>query len=192
MCIRDRHCTGNERLFKVHLCKALDKWLLDADHVELWQSKKLTASYRRNITTQWVGDAAKLDVEMGVENRVLIEKSNLAIRADGSHGIVINVEGVEREFFMDADCTPETVKDILPASPAPADQEHPSGSGNEDDYSDEEGGETNSGANDELAILDIEDVSPKAWSSRPSKSPRGTSWRAQHLRHSQRKSSKGR
>ena len=30
---------GYGRLFKVHVGNALGKWLLDADHVELWSSK---------------------------------------------------------------------------------------------------------------------------------------------------------
>ena len=79
---------GNEHLFKVHVGKALDKWLLDADEVEFWESKKLTASQRRIIFTQWVGEAAKkIDVEMGVEyRRRLFEKTDLAITTDGSDG----------------------------------------------------------------------------------------------------------
>ena len=96
---------------------------------------------------------------MGVEyRRRLFEKTDLAITADGSDGNLINLEGMEREFsFMDADSTPERVKDVLPASPAPADEEHPSGSSDEEDDSDEEGSEGNSGANDELATLDVDD-----------------------------------
>ena len=64
---------------------------------------------------------------------------------------------MEREFsFMDADSTPERLEGVLPASPAPADEKHPPGSSDEED-SDEEGGESNSGANDELATLDVHD-----------------------------------
>ena len=151
---------GNEHLFKVHVGKALDKWLLDADEVEFWESKKLTASQRRIIFTQWVGEAAKkIDVEMGVEyRRRLFEKTDLAITADGNDDNLINLEGMDREFsFMDSDSTPEPLEDVLPASPAPANEEHPSGSSDEEDDSDEKGGESNSGANDELATLDVDD-----------------------------------
>ena len=58
---------------------------------------------------------------------------------------------------MDSDSTPEPLEDVLPASPAPANEEHPSGSSDEEDDSDEKGGESNSGANDELATLDVDD-----------------------------------
>ena len=43
---------GYLRLFKVHMGKALDKCLLDADHVELRQSIKLTTSQPRHFITQ--------------------------------------------------------------------------------------------------------------------------------------------
>ena len=58
---------------------------------------------------------------------------------------------------MGADSTPETLEDVLPASPPSVDEEHPPGSSDEDDDSDEGGGESNSGANDELATLGVED-----------------------------------
>lgn len=49
---------------------------------------------------------------------------------------------------MGMDNTPEPLEDVLPLSPAPADEEHPPGSSVEED-----GG----GANDEVASLDIDD-----------------------------------
>ena len=56
--------------------KALDKWMPEADRVDLWESNKLTVSQRGILITQWVGEAAKkIDVEMGVEyRRRLFEK----------------------------------------------------------------------------------------------------------------------
>ena len=57
---------------------------------------------------------------------------------------------------MDADKTPEPLKDVLSASPAPA-NEHPTGSSDEENDSDKKRGESNSGANDELATLDVDD-----------------------------------
>ncbi|CAN0572255.1 unnamed protein product, partial [Laminaria digitata] len=88
---------GYGRLFKVHVGKALDQWLMDADHMELWESNKLTASQRRILITQWVGEAAKkIDIEMGVDyRRRLFEKTGLAITADGSDDNLINLEGME-------------------------------------------------------------------------------------------------
>ena len=50
------------------------------------------------------------------------------------------LEGVERKFsFIDAASTPEPLEDKLPASPAPAYEEHPSGSRYEEDNSDKKG-----------------------------------------------------
>ena len=57
---------------------------------------------------------------------------------------------------MDADSTPEPLEDVLLASPAPGDEEHPPGSSDEEDDSIEEGGESNSGAN-VVATLDVDD-----------------------------------
>ena len=45
---------GYGRLFKVHMSNALDKWLLDPDNVEFWESNKLTASQPRILITQWL------------------------------------------------------------------------------------------------------------------------------------------
>lgn len=118
--------------------------LLEADHVKLWESNKLTASQRGSLITHWIGEAAKkIDVDMGVEyRRRLFEKTGLAMTADSSDGDVINPEGVEGTFsFMDMDITPGPLENVLPASPAPADEEHPPGSSDEDDDSDgKEGG----------------------------------------------------
>ena len=50
---------GYGRLFKVLVGKSLDAWLLNGDNVERWESNKLTASDRRVLITQWVGEAAK-------------------------------------------------------------------------------------------------------------------------------------
>lgn len=50
---------------------------------------------------------------------------------------------------MDADSRPKPLQDLLPVSPDPADEEHPLGLSGEEDDSDEEGCESNRGANDE-------------------------------------------
>lgn len=97
---------------------------------------------------------------MGVEyRRRLFEKTGLAMAADGSDDDLINPEGVEGPFsFMHMDITPKPLEDVLPASPAPADEEHPPGSSDEDDDSDgEEGGGGSGGANDDLATLYFDD-----------------------------------
>ena len=66
--------------------------------------------------------------------RRLFEKTGLAKTADGSDDNLINLEGVERGTysFMDVDTTPEPLEDVLPISPAPADEENPPGSNDED------------------------------------------------------------
>ena len=65
---------------------------------------------------------------------------------------------MEQEFsFMDANSTPEPLGDVLPAPPARADEEHPLGSSDEENDSDEKGGESINGTNDELATLDVDD-----------------------------------
>ena len=49
------------------------------------------------MITQRVGEAAKIDLEMGVEyRRHLFEKTGLGITADGSDDKLINLEGVWR------------------------------------------------------------------------------------------------
>ena len=98
-------------------------------------------------------------MEMGVGyRRRLFEKTDLAITADGSDDNLINTEGMEGKYsFMAADSTPEPLEDVLPASPAPADEEDPPGSSDEEADSDEERGESNIGATNELATLDVGD-----------------------------------
>ena len=139
--------------------KVFDKWLLDADHVELWVSNKLTASQRRRLIAQWIGEAEKkVDLQIGVEClRRPFEKTCVAITADERDDNLINLEGMYGEFsFEDVDSTPEPLEDVLPASPAPADDGHPPSSSDEENDSDEEGGESTSGANDELPALDFD------------------------------------
>lgn len=52
-------------LVKMHVGKALDNWLLDANHVGLWESNMLTVSQRIMFVTHWVGEAAEpIDVEI--------------------------------------------------------------------------------------------------------------------------------
>ena len=83
---------------------------------------------------------------MGVEHRRrLFEKTDLAISADGSDDNHINLEGMEGDiFFLDTDSTPEPFEDVLTASPAPTDEEHPPGASDEDDESNKErGGSSN-------------------------------------------------
>ena len=167
---------GYGLLFKMHVGKALDKWLMDADHVELWESNKLTTSQRRSLTTQWAGEAAKkIDVETGVDyRRRLFEKSGLAITADGSDDNLINLEDMEGDIsFLDAESTPEPFEDVLTASPAPADKEHPPDSSDEDDGSDEEEGGSRSGQNDEFTSLDVDDDLAEGENPLPPRNPRG-------------------
>ena len=64
--------------------------------------------------------------------------TDLAITTDGSDDDLIHLEGMEQELsFMDADSTPEPLEDVLSASPAPAYEEHPPGSSDKENDSDE-------------------------------------------------------
>ena len=141
------------------------------------------------MITQWVGEAAKIDVEMGVEyRRCLFESAGLAITADGSDDNLTNLDSMEGEFsFMNADSTPEPLEDAWPVSPAPADEEHPPGSSDEEDDSDEERGEIHSGGNDETT-MDVDDDLDECEEPVPLEFPTGTSWAAQHLWQSSRSS----
>ena len=157
---------GYGKLFRVYVGKALDAWLLNGDNVEKWDSNKLTASDRRILITQWTGEAAK---QIGRDiryRRRLFEKTRLAMTADGSDDNLINLQGVEQGTysFMDVDTSPEPLEDVLPISPAPADEENPPGSSDEDESETEEEGVMTGGQQnrprpdvDELATLDIDD-----------------------------------
>ena len=156
---------GYWRLFKVLVGKSLDAWRLHGDNVERWESNKLTASDRRALITQWVGEAAKqIDSDIRYRRR-LFEKTGLAMTADGSDDNLINLEGVERGTysFMDVDTTSEPLEDVLSISPAPADEENPPGSSDESESeSEEEGGKSGGGTRprqdvDELATMDTDD-----------------------------------
>ena len=134
---------GSGKLFKVYVGKALDAWLLNGDNVEKWESNKLTASDRRILITQWTGEAAKqIDRDIRYRRR-LFEKTGLAMTADGSDDNLINLQGVEQGTysFMDVDASPEPLEDVLPISPAPADEENPPGSNDEDESETEEEGQ---------------------------------------------------
>ena len=78
----------------------------------------------------------------------------LAMTADGSDDDLINIQGVERGTysFMEVDTTSESLDDVLPISPAPADEEKPPGSSDEE----ESESETEQGV-DEEAVLDMDD-----------------------------------
>ena len=100
---------GYGRLFKVLVGKSLDAWLLNGDNIERWESNKLTASDRRVLITQWVGEVVKqIDSDIRYRRR-LFEKTRLAMTADGSDDNLINLEGVEQGTysFMDVDTTPD-------------------------------------------------------------------------------------
>ena len=157
---------GYGKLFKVYVGNALDAWLLNGDNVEKWESNKLTASDRRILITQWTGEAAK-QIDRNIRyRRRLFEKTGLAMTADGSDDNLINLQGVEQGTysFMDVDTSPQPLEDVLPISPAPADEENPPGSSDEDESETEEEGVMSGGQQsrprpdvDELATLDIDD-----------------------------------
>lgn len=70
--------------------------------------------------------------------RRLIEKIGVAIAAGGGDDNLINLEGVQGAFSCMADSV-EPLDDILPTSPAPADEEHSLGSSDEHGDSNVEG-----------------------------------------------------
>ena len=155
---------GYGRLFKVLVGKSLDAWLLNGDNVERWESNKLTASDRRVLITQWVGEAAKqIDSDIRYRRR-LFEKTGLAMTADGSDDNLINLEGVKQVTysFMDVDTTPEPLEGVLSISPVPADEENPPGSSDESESESEEEGVKSGGGTtprqdvDKLATMDTD------------------------------------
>lgn len=144
-------------LFKAHVGAAVNKWLLESDYVELWEStysSRLTISPSRNLIAQWVGEATKkIHMEMDiVYRRPLFEKTGLAVPpADRSYDKLINIEGMAGEFsFMDVYSSPGPFEDALPASPVPADEDYRLGSSDEDNGLDDEWCESDSGVNSEL------------------------------------------
>ena len=156
---------GYGRLFKVLVGKSLDAWLLSGDNVERWESNQLTASDRRVLITQRVGEAAKqIDSDIRYRRR-LFKKTGLAMTVDGSDDNLINLEGVEQGMysFMDVDTTPEPLEDVLSISPAPADEENSPGSSDESESeSEEEGVKSGRGGRprqdvDELATMDTDE-----------------------------------
>ena len=129
---------GYGRLVKVYVAQALDEWPLNDDNVELWESRKLTASDRRILTTQWNGRAVE-KIDSNIKNRTrLFEKTGLAVTADGSYDSIINLEGVTQGtyLFVDVDSTPEPQEDVLPVSVAPANEKYPPDSSDEDESDD--------------------------------------------------------
>ena len=130
--------------------------------MELWESHRLTASPRRILITQWVGEAAKkVDVEMGVEyHRRPFDKTGLAITGSGSDDKLINLEGMEGGVsFMDEVSTPEpwrfNCRPRLQLSTRNTRRAQATGRMTRR----REEGESNSGANDKLLIatLDVDD-----------------------------------
>ncbi|CAN0135266.1 unnamed protein product, partial [Ascophyllum nodosum] len=98
-----------------------------------------TASDRRVLITQWVGEVAKqIDSDIRYRRR-LFEKTRLAMTADGSDDNLINLEGVEQGTysFMDVDTTPEPLEDVLSISLAPTDEKNPPGSSDESESENE-------------------------------------------------------
>ena len=75
---------GYGRLVKVYVAQALDEWLRNGDHVELWESNKLTASDRRILIMQWTGRAVgKIDSVIKNHTRPF-EKTGLATKTSST------------------------------------------------------------------------------------------------------------
>ena len=74
------------------------------DNVEKRDTNKLSASYRRVLLTHWVGETvAQVDSDQ-LYRRRLLDKTGLAMAADGADDNLINPEGHDGpHMFMDAD-----------------------------------------------------------------------------------------
>ena len=137
--------------------KALEALLEKGENVETWDTNKLSALDRRVLLTHWVGEAvAQVDSDQKYRRR-LFEKTGLAMTADGTDDDLINLEGHDGPYtFMDADDGKEPRDDVQPF--APADEEHPEGSSDEDDEEETEGADTGRvRRSDGLAMLDDDD-----------------------------------
>lgn len=150
---------GYARRIKVLISKLLEMWLLEGDNAKRWDSNKLSAGDRRILLTHWVAEAvAQIDAQDAYRKR-LFPKTGLAITADGTEDDHINLKAAEGPYtFMDTEHCDEPIGDILPISPAPADEEHPARSSDEEDDEDEEGGgNAGSASGDGLAFIDDDD-----------------------------------
>ena len=99
--------------------------------MEKGDTNKLPASDRRISLTHYVGDAvAKFDSDQMYLRR-LIEKTALAMTADGTDDSLINLEDLDwPSTFMEAANDKEPLEDEQPFPPA--DEEYPKGSRDED------------------------------------------------------------
>ena len=133
--------------------------------------KKLSASHRRILITQWADEVAtKIDSENGVEyRRRVFEKSDLSITADGSHNNLINLEGMDREFGRGQHAG--AVGGCTAGLTCSCQRRTPAGLKRREEKSDATVGENTGGANDELVTIDVDDNSDEGEEPLPFKIP---------------------
>ena len=131
---------GYGRLVEVYTGQALDEWLGHGKNLQKWECNALTASERRVLITNWVGEATervnKLPCgqargrtsqreDTGVPplyRHRLFEKTGTAMTADGTGDDKISLEGLEEGFrytFMDVEDQTVMEGSVDPASIKP-------------------------------------------------------------------------
>ena len=131
---------GYGRLVEVYTGQALDEWLGHGKNLQKWECNALTASERRVLITNWVGEATeridKLSYgqargrtssreDTGVRplyRHRLFEKTGTAMTADGTGDDKISLEGLEEGFrytFMDVEDQTVMEGSVDPASIKP-------------------------------------------------------------------------
>jgi transposase-like protein len=104
------------------LCQ--DKWLDIDANLELWETGKLTASQRRILMTQWLGEAYDFFNSSKYDHARLryFQKTGCAMTADGSEDDQITPEGTTKYCFVrpnPAAAAAEEVEQPVPEAAAP-------------------------------------------------------------------------
>ena len=119
---------GAGRFLKVEIGRRLDMWLEQSDNLERWESKSLTASDRRVLMTQWMGEATQLLNSRQEYRFRLFEKCGMAMTVDGSGDEKITLEGLEKPYtFADGEDSSEDEGASETRSNGPGDGEEGSG-----------------------------------------------------------------
>ena len=108
---------------------AQDVWLDTESNLEAWESGKLTASQRRILMTQWVGEAWEVFNSEKYDNARFryFEKTGCLMSADGSGDEYITPEGTMNYRFVRLDPSTAAAEDNVPTEIA----EEPNSDGEE-------------------------------------------------------------
>jgi hypothetical protein len=85
---------GIGKLFKAKMGEALDSWLEDDDHLDLWHDK-ISAKERHILLTKWAAIAWKELSSDQLLFKKLFQKTGCLITADGSDDDQIRPQGLE-------------------------------------------------------------------------------------------------